>query len=86
MQRLRPEWLAGCRLRPCYFEPTFHKHAGQSCAGLQIHVDDGAYRPEAFSPYRLVTLFLKAVRTLTPDTPCGGTLLTSMKPAVWRST
>ena len=67
MQRLRPEWLAGCRLRSCYFEPTFHKHAGQCCAGLQFHVDDGAYRPEAFSPYRLVTLFLKAVRTVTPD-------------------
>ena len=50
MRRLRPEWLAGCRLRPCYFEPTFHKHAGQCCAGLQIHVDHGAYRPEAFQP------------------------------------
>ena len=66
MQRLRPEWLAGCQLRPCYFEPTFHKHAGQCCAGLQIHVDHGAYRPAAFSPYRLVALLLKAVRTVTP--------------------
>ena len=66
MQRLRPEWLSGCLLRPCYFEPTFHKHAGQCCAGLQIHVDHGAYRPEAFSPYRLVALLLKAVRMVTP--------------------
>ena len=69
MQRLRPEWLAGCQLRPCYFEPTFHKHAGQCCAGLQIHVDHGVYRPEAFSPYRLVALLLKAVRVLAPDYP-----------------
>ena len=66
MQDLRPEWLAGCQLRPCYFEPTFHKYAGQCCAGLQIHVDLGAYRPEAFSPYRLVALLLKAVRTVSP--------------------
>ena len=69
MRRLRPEWLAGCQLRPCYFEPTFHKHAGQCCAGLQIHVDHEAYRPEAFSPYRLVALLLKAVRVLAPDYP-----------------
>lgn len=69
MRRLRPEWLAGCHLRPCYFEPTFHKHAGRCCAGLQIHVDHGAYRPEAFSPYRLVALLLKAVRVLAPDYP-----------------
>ena len=67
MQRLRPEWLAGCQLRPCYFEPTFHKHAGQCCAGLQIHVDHGAYRPGLFSPYRLVALLLKAVRHLSPS-------------------
>lgn len=66
MQRLRPEWLSGCLLRPCYFEPTFHKHAGQCCAGLQIHVDHGAYRPAVFSPYRLVALLLKAVRAVTP--------------------
>ena len=66
MQRLRPDWLDGCLLRPCHFEPTFHKHAGQCCAGLQIHVDHAAYRPEAFSPYRLVALLLKTVRLVSP--------------------
>ena len=35
--------MRGCRLRGCWFEPTFHKHAGKLCTGLQIHVDDGAY-------------------------------------------
>ncbi|MBS0375684.1 MAG: DUF1343 domain-containing protein [Proteobacteria bacterium] len=69
MQRLAPAWLAGCRLRPCWFEPTFHKHAGQLCAGLQIHVDDGAYRHAAFRPWRLVALAFKALRTLRPDYP-----------------
>ena len=40
MQRLAPQWLAGCKLRPCWFEPTFHKHHGQLCAGLHVHVED----------------------------------------------
>ena len=35
-----PVGLAGCRLRTCWFEPTFHKHAGRLCAGVQIHVED----------------------------------------------
>ncbi len=32
--------LPGCVLRPCFFRPTFQKHAGQLCGGLQIHVVD----------------------------------------------
>ena len=69
MRRLAPGWLAGCRLRPCWFEPTFHKHAGQLCGGLQIHVDDPAYRHGAFRPWRLVALAFKALRRLEPDYP-----------------
>jgi uncharacterized protein YbbC (DUF1343 family) len=69
MQRLAPQWLAGCRLRECWFEPTFHKHAGQLCAGLQIHVDDPAYGHDAFRPWRLVALTLKALRLVRPDYP-----------------
>ena len=34
------EELPGCTLRPCWFRPTFQKHAGQLCGGLQIHVTD----------------------------------------------
>ena len=67
MQSLAPEWLAGCRLRPCWFEPTFHKYQGQLCGGLQIHVDDAAYNHEAFRPWRLMALLFKALRTLQPD-------------------
>jgi len=69
MERLAPRWLQGCRLRECWFEPTFHKHAGALCAGVQIHVDDGAYDHEAFRPWRLVALALKALRLLRPDYP-----------------
>lgn len=32
--------LPGCVLRPCFFRPTFQKHAGQLCGGVQIHVVD----------------------------------------------
>lgn len=69
MQRLAPHWLAGCRLRPCWFEPTFHKHAGELCAGVQIHVDDPAYDHHAFRPWRLMALAFKALRRLRPDYP-----------------
>jgi uncharacterized protein YbbC (DUF1343 family) len=69
MAALAPAWLAGCRLRPCWFEPTFHKHAGQLCAGLQIHVEDGAYAHDTFRPWRLVALAFKALRRLRPDYP-----------------
>jgi uncharacterized protein YbbC (DUF1343 family) len=66
MRRLAPEWLAGCRLRPCWFEPTFHKHQGLLCAGLQTHVEDGSYDPAAFRPWRLQALAFKALRNLEP--------------------
>ena len=67
MSELQSEWLAGCYIRPCYFEPTFHKHVGEMCSGLQIHTDTVAYRHEAFRPYRLTALLLKAVRTVYPE-------------------
>jgi uncharacterized protein YbbC (DUF1343 family) len=67
MRNLAPEWLRGCRLRTCWFEPTFHKHAGRLCAGVQIHVEDGAYDPAAFRPWRLQALAFKALRQLRPD-------------------
>jgi uncharacterized protein YbbC (DUF1343 family) len=69
MASLAPEWLRGCRLRPCWFEPTFHKHVGRLCGGLQIHADDPAYDHQAFRPWRLVALALKAIRTLRSDYP-----------------
>jgi uncharacterized protein YbbC (DUF1343 family) len=67
MRRLAPQWLAGCRLRPCWFEPTFHKHVGRLCAGLQFHVEDGTYDHAAFRPWRAQALAFKALRNLRPD-------------------
>jgi len=67
MRALAPEWLAGCRLRDCWFEPTFHKHVHQLCNGVQMHVDDPAYDHAAFKPWRLQALAFKAIRRLYPD-------------------
>jgi len=69
MHALAPLWLQGCRLRECWFEPTFHKHSGQLCHGIQVHVDDDAYRHESFRPWRLQSLAFKVLRQLQPDYP-----------------
>ena len=69
MQRHAPHWLEGCVPRPCWFEPTFHKHAGELCEGLQLHVDAGHYDHARFRPWRLVAGLLKAQRALRPDEP-----------------
>jgi len=67
MHRLAQAWVAGCRMRACWFEPTFHKHMGQLCAGLQTHVEDGSYDHASFKPWRLQALAFKALRNLQPD-------------------
>ena len=38
--------LPGVRFRPVYFVPTFSKHQGQPCQGVQVYVQDrGQFRP-----------------------------------------
>ena len=70
MRAIAPDWLRGCRLRECGFEPTFHKHAGQLCAGVQIHVEDPThYNHAAFRPWRLQALAFKALRRQAPEYP-----------------
>jgi uncharacterized protein YbbC (DUF1343 family) len=68
-QTVAPDWLAGCSLRPCWFAPTFHKHLGRLCSGVQIHTDNRHYRHGAFRPYRIAALILKAVRLEYPTYP-----------------
>ncbi len=67
MRALAPQWLQGCILRDCWFEPTFHKHAGKLCAGVQIHTEAGAYDHAAFRPWRVQALAFKAIRRLYPS-------------------
>jgi uncharacterized protein YbbC (DUF1343 family) len=67
MRRVAPEWMQGCAIRPCFFEPTFHKHARQLNSGLMIHAERGFYGHDAFRPWRLQALAFKAIRRLRPD-------------------
>ncbi len=69
MRRLAPEWIEGCLLRDCWFEPTFHKHVKTLCNGIHIHAEGSAYDHGAFKPWRLQALAFKAVRLLYPDYP-----------------
>lgn len=69
MRRLAPEWLAGCAIRQCWFEPTFHKHAKNLCSGLMIHAERRFYDHAVFRPWRLQALAFKAIRRLQPDYP-----------------
>jgi len=67
MQQMAPRWMDGCRLRECWFEPTFHKHVGRLCAAIQIHVEHGHYDHQLFRPWRLMALVFKAQRRIDPD-------------------
>jgi uncharacterized protein YbbC (DUF1343 family) len=69
MESLAPPWLAGCHLRECWFEPTFNKHMGKLCHGVQIHTEGPAYDHRAFRPWRVQALAFKAIRRLYPDYP-----------------
>ena len=67
MEKLASHWLRGCKLRDCWFEPTFHKHVKQLCNGVQIHTEGPYYDHAAFKPWRLQTLAFKAIRRLYPS-------------------
>jgi uncharacterized protein YbbC (DUF1343 family) len=69
MRRFAPEWLSGCALRECWFEPTFHKHQGKLCNAIMIHAEGPFYDHHAFRPWRLQALAFKAIRTIAPDYP-----------------
>ncbi len=67
MQRLAPDWLSGCALRDMWFQPTFHKHVGELCHGVQIHAEGPHYKHAVFRPWRVQALGFKAIRALYPD-------------------
>jgi uncharacterized protein YbbC (DUF1343 family) len=55
--------FAGVFFRPALFEPTFHKHARQACAGCQIHVVDR----RTFRPVAAAVALIEAFRAAGPD-------------------
>lgn len=50
---LARERIAGAVFRPAIFTPTFQKHAGRTCAGVQVHLTDRRRFP-AFLAYLLL--------------------------------
>src|SRR5262249_45139365 len=60
---LRGQKLSGVLFRPLYFQPTFHKFAGQTCGGLQLHVTDRA----TFRPVITGIAIISAIRRLWPE-------------------
>jgi len=67
MMAMAPEWCAGVTMRDCWFEPTFHKHAGKLCNALMLHAEGPRYDHYAFKPWRMQALAFKAIRRLYPD-------------------
>ncbi|MEE4200627.1 exo-beta-N-acetylmuramidase NamZ family protein [Erythrobacter sp.] len=67
MQRMAPDWHDGVALRECWFEPTFHKHAGTLCNALMLHAEGPHYDHARFKPWRLQALAFKAIRRLYPS-------------------
>jgi uncharacterized protein YbbC (DUF1343 family) len=60
--RLESLALPGVRFRPLSFRPSFHKFAGRSCGGVQLHVTDRA----TFRPYRTGLALLSSARDEAP--------------------
>ncbi len=70
MRSLAPRWMDGCRVRECWFEPTFQKHVGELCNGVQVHTEDESYDHHAFEALaKMQALAFKAIRRLRPDYP-----------------
>jgi molybdopterin-guanine dinucleotide biosynthesis protein MobB len=55
--------MPGVAFRPHVFRPTFQKHAGKSCGGVQVHVTDAA----SFRPYETYLRLLKTLFDMDPD-------------------
>ena len=66
---LNRDGLAGVAFRPLTFRPTFHKHGGKACGGVQLHVTSR----QVFNPYATGVAVLRQLRRL-----CGSAF-------VWRT-
>ena len=62
-QRLNDVGLQGVRFRPQYFQPTFQKHGGTVCGGVQLHV----MNRNALQSYRAGLWALKIIHDLWPN-------------------
>lgn len=55
--------LPGVHFRPTWFTPSFSKHAGVACGGVQLHV----LNRETFQPFRTGLAVVKALHDLYPQ-------------------
>jgi uncharacterized protein YbbC (DUF1343 family) len=55
--------FAGVHFRPLFFEPTFQKHARQTCGGCQLHVTNRA----AFQPVRVAVELIAEFKRQDPQ-------------------
>jgi uncharacterized protein YbbC (DUF1343 family) len=62
-ERLADYDLPGVHFRPLSFRPTFHKFAGKSCGGIQLHVTDR----NTFRPYRTGVAIVRELWTAGGD-------------------
>ena len=62
-RRMNDEKLPGVRFRSLSFRPTFQKHAGQDCGGVQLHVTDRG----AFQSVRTSLALLAVMREMSGD-------------------
>lgn len=63
VEAVSPDDIVGAVLRPCFFEPTFHKYAGLTCGGVQIHVSDRV----AFRSVHTAVALFRAMKDQAPD-------------------
>jgi uncharacterized protein YbbC (DUF1343 family) len=61
--RLRGLDLSGVGFRPARFRPTFGKHAGDVCSGVELHLTDR----QALEPVALGMHLLKTIHDLHPE-------------------
>jgi uncharacterized protein YbbC (DUF1343 family) len=64
-ERLNRLQLPGVWFRALFFEPTFQKHAGKVCGGVQMHILDR----KKIKPFKTGVSALSVIRMLYPDEP-----------------
>jgi len=62
-RRMNDEKLPGVHFRGLAFRPTFQKHAGKDCGGVQMHVTDR----KTFQPVRASLALLSAIREMSGE-------------------
>ena len=60
---LRAEGMEGVLFRPAVFRPAFQKHAGQTCHGVQVIIED----PRTFRPFATYLVLLREVLARWPS-------------------